>query len=93
MSFALLRQQLAATPLGGRGMLTASLVCFWAFHFIVLWTSSFSVPHPAGNLDLGHDLTWLVGVSCNALALLGCALGLGRSRAVRFSALALVAVC
>jgi len=91
VSFALLRQQLAATPLGGRGMLTASLVCFWAFHFIVLWTSSFSVPHPAGNLDLGHDLTWLVGVSCNALALLGCALGLGRSRAVRFSALALVA--
>ena len=49
------------------------------------------MPHPAGNLDLSHDLTWLVGVSCNALALLGCALGLGRSCAARFSALALVA--
>lgn len=69
-------------------MLTASLVCFWAFHFIVLWPSSFSPEGVDPALNLGGDLTWVIAVSCNALALLGCVLALSRGMGVRFEKLA-----
>lgn len=88
MSLALFRQRLAATPLGGRGMLAASLVCFWAFHFIVLWSSSFSPEGTDRALNLGSDLTWVIAVSCNALALLGCVVALSRGATVHFEKLA-----
>lgn len=87
MSLALFRQRLAATPLGGRGMLVASLVCFWTFHFIVLWPSSFSPEGAEVALNLGADLTWVIAVSCNALVLLGCVVVLSRGVAVHFTVL------
>lgn len=49
--------------------LLACLTCFWAFHYIVLWSSSFIPENSTSNLDLSSDLIWIIAVSCNAFAL------------------------
>ena len=51
------------------GSLFACLTCFWAFHFVTLWSSAFAPHDPTANLDLSSDLIWIISVSCNALAL------------------------
>lgn len=55
--------------LRANGNLFACLTCFWAFHFVVLWSSAFIPQNPTTNLDLSSDLIWIVAVSCNACAL------------------------
>lgn len=68
-------------PLYQHRALAASLICFWTFHFIVLWSSVFALGNPQGSLDLSNDFTWLIAIVCNALALLACALMPGRGAA------------
>lgn len=64
-------------PLEQQRALAASLICFWTFHFIVLWSSVFALTDPHGPLDLSNDFTWLIAIVCNALALLVCVIVLG----------------
>lgn len=91
MPLAHLSPLLRQTPLARHRLLSASLACFWTFHFIVLWSSAFSIGNPHGNLDLGNDLTWLIAIVCNALALAACALYLKRHDSMPFENTALIA--
>lgn len=67
-----LTSHIADTPLARYRGLSASLACFWTFHFIVLWSSTFAITDPRGPFGISSDLTWLIAIVCNALALLAC---------------------
>lgn len=83
--------RIAQTPLAQHRALGASLACFWTFHFIVLWSSTFAISGPQGPFGLSNDFTWVLSIVCNVAALLICYLRMRKGTAANFDRLAALA--
>lgn len=83
--------RIAKQTIGENAVLILCLTCFWAFHYVVFWSGSFTIGNPTADLDLTSDFIWLIAVTCNALSLLVFYLLLKARSVINFKRLSIVA--